>query len=231
MTERREPFLAWPGWGLLGYALALGTAQSLWWGLVYHGADALTRLHDHRVRVHLDLELAIPLVPALILAYLSINLVFLPAPFILRNRQELLALTVSLAAVTGIAGIGFVLLPAEPAYPPNPDAGPWAQLLEMNHAIVLQHNLVPSLHVAMSCLTLGAYAMRCGPLGKSFLGAWAGLIALATLLTHEHHLLDVAAGLALAWVGRRFIYERWLEPLSTARRPAASRSSDPGPPA
>ena len=70
MSPRRRPLLAWPGWGLLGYALVLATAVALWWMLVYHGADHLTGLRPQRVRIHLDAELAMPFVPAFILAYL-----------------------------------------------------------------------------------------------------------------------------------------------------------------
>src|SRR4051794_27415467 len=104
MTPRREPFLAWPGWHLLGYSLLLTAAQTAWWVLVYHGADYLTGLSSHRVRIHLDAELAMPYVPAFILAYLSLELVFLPGPFILRSRRELEALTLTLASATAVAG-------------------------------------------------------------------------------------------------------------------------------
>ena len=55
------------------------------------------------------------------------NLVFAPAPFILRSRRELEALAVSLAVVTAVAGISFLLLPAELAYPYR-DPGSWSAL-------------------------------------------------------------------------------------------------------
>src|SRR4051812_21696325 len=129
MSPRREPFLAWPGAGLLAYALLLGTAQTLWWLLAYGGADWLTGLHGRRVRIHLDAELDIPFVPALVLAYLSINVVFLAVPFVLRTRRELEALTATLAVVTGVAAVCFLLVPAEPAFEPA-DAGAWEPLVE-----------------------------------------------------------------------------------------------------
>ncbi len=61
----------------------------------------------------------------------------------------------------------------------------------------------------MSCLSLAAYGTRAGPAEKALLGAWAAAIALSTLLTHQHHLLDVATGLALAILAKRFIYDYW----------------------
>jgi membrane-associated phospholipid phosphatase len=174
---RRQPFLAWPGGALLGYALLLALAQT------------------------------VPFMPAFILGYLSMGLVFVPAPFILRSRQELRALACSLAAVTAVAGVGFLLLPAESAYPPR-DADAWSGLFAIARGMALRHNMVPSLHVALSAVCLSAYTSRCGMFGKLCLAAWIALIALSTLLTHQHHLLDVFTGLSLALAGKRFVYDR-----------------------
>jgi hypothetical protein len=204
---RRRPFLAWPGRALLGYTLLLALAQTVWWLLVYHGADWLTGLHEERYRIHLDVELAMPFVPAFILGYLSMGLVFVPAPFILRSRRELRALACSLAAVTAVAGMGFLLLPAESAYPPR-DAAAWSGLFAVARGMALRHNMVPSLHVALSAVCLGGYATHCGAIGKLCLVAWIALIAVSTLLTHQHHVLDVFTGLALALAGKRFVYDR-----------------------
>ena len=180
----------------------------MWWVLVYHGANGLTGLRSPRVPVHLGAERAMPFVPPLILSYLSIDLVFLPAPFVLRGRRELEALTLSLATAIAVAAPGFLLFPAELAYP-RCDPGAWSGLFALARRRALSYNLVPSLHVAMSGICLAAYGTRCGATGRALLAAWAASIALSTLLTHQHHLLDVAAGLALAVACKRFIYDRW----------------------
>ena len=52
----RPPFLAWPGRRVLTKAVVLGTAQTVWWMLVYYGADWATGMRSTRVRVHLDAE-------------------------------------------------------------------------------------------------------------------------------------------------------------------------------
>ncbi len=226
----RPPFLAWPGWGLLGEALLLSLAQGLWWILIYHGANYLTGQHTFRVPLHLPWELAIPFVPAFILAYQSLSLAFTLAPFILRSRAELRTLTRTLFLVTAVAGVGFVLVPGEPAYPPA-DPGAWSDLFAINRQVVLQYNMAPSLHVALSCVVLAAYARRCRGVGKTLLAGWAGLIALATLLTHQHHLVDVISGLALAWAGYRFCYCPRVEPARAAQTPPANPCPDPVPPA
>jgi membrane-associated phospholipid phosphatase len=229
MGVRNEPFLAWPGWPILTYAAILGLAVTAWWTLIYCGADWLTGLRPDRVRVHFDAELAMPFAPASILIYVSLEVVFLAAPFVLRTRRELNALAACLFVVTAIAGVGFVLIPAELGYPPV-DPGEWSTLFAVVRRLALRHNLVPSLHVAMGCACLAAYGTRCGVLGKSLLTAWAIAIMASTLLTHQHHLLDVATGLILAWAGKRSVYDRWARQLPTARTPRASPAAGPGSP-
>lgn len=146
--------------------------------------------------------------PPAILIYLSVNLVFLPAPFVLRSIHELRALALSLAAAIIVAGIGFLLFPAELAYP-SADPGSWSGLFTFAQKCSLSYNLLPSLHVAMSFLTLGAYSGHCEIAGKLILGSWAAAIAISTLVTHQHHFLDVVAGLALAAAIKWLIYDRW----------------------
>ena len=63
-ASHREALLAWPGSRHLAETVALGVLFTVWFALIYGGADWLTGLHGRRVRIHLDAELAIPLVPA-----------------------------------------------------------------------------------------------------------------------------------------------------------------------
>ena len=222
------PFLGWPGWGIFVEALVLAAAQTLWWMVVYFGADWLTGLRAERVRIHLDAELKIPFIPALILVYRSIDLMFPLAPFILRSRAEIRGLTLTLGIVTGIAGVGFLMAPARSAYPQQ-EQGMWEPLYAWNQRIVLTYNMVPSLHVALSVVTLAAYSLRCGKVGKGLLAVWGTAIALSTLLTHQHHLLDVATGLILGWGAHLLVYRRWLHRAQAGQSVSANLSSDPAP--
>jgi membrane-associated phospholipid phosphatase len=222
VNEKPRPFLAWPGWPLLAETALLGTGQTLWWLFVYWGCDWLTGLRTGRRHVHFDFELSLPFEPALVLVYRSIDPMFLLGPFILRSRREIYALWLALFIAIGIAGICFLLLPAELAYPAHADAGFWEPLLEWNRQIVRTYNLLPSLHVALSVITLAAYATHCHRLGKTLLALWAAAIALSTLFLHQHHVLDVVTGLALGWACWHWVYRRTTRP---------SPSSDPVPPA
>jgi hypothetical protein len=205
------PFLAWPGRRVLAEAVVLGTAQTLWWMLVYFGADWVTGQRSTRVRVHLDAELAIPFIPEFILAYRSLDPLFLIGPFVLRTRAQIRALTWAMFCVTLIAGLCFLLLPAEPAYAPQVVPEFWADIFAINTQIVRRYNMVPSLHVALSTVVLAAYGTGRGAWDRAGLAAWGGLIALSTLLVHEHHVLDVVTGFLLGWAGYRLVYLRRVE--------------------
>jgi membrane-associated phospholipid phosphatase len=221
----RPRFLAWPGWPLLCEAIVLGTAQAVWWVFVYFGADWVTGLRSDRMRVYFAAELKLPLVPEFLLVYLSLDPLFLIAPFVLRTRAEIRALTIALFGATSVAGVCFLLLPAELAYPAEGVEGFWSDMFALNRQIVLRYNLIPSLHVALSTVTLAAFGTCRSAWTRILLAAWGGLIGLSTLLTHQHHVVDVVTGLLLGWAAYQLLYRRWLD-AAAGRNVLASPSSD-----
>jgi membrane-associated phospholipid phosphatase len=198
----RPPFLAWPGWAHLRYAAWLSLLNTLWFEIVYAGADFLTAHRSLRVPVHFPAELRIPLVPAMAVFYMSIYPLFLLAPFVLRTRREFRAVVITLAVIIGCSGIVFLLLPAQLAYAPprEADLGVWADLYHAADTLNLTYNLVPSLHVALAVACAAVFVPRAPRLVKIGLWLWVSLIAASTLLTHQHHVLDVVTGWILAVV-------------------------------
>ena len=207
---RAEPFLAWPGWPHLLYAWALSLANGVWFILVFGGCDLLTAHRTVRVPVHFAAELSIPFVPAMAAVYMSIYLLFLAAPLVLRTRREFRVAITTLATIIGIAGAGFLLVPAQLAFPPvrEEDLDIWAGVFHLADRLNLTYNLVPSLHVALTVACVGMFSSRTGAIGKALLWIWAACVAISTLLTHQHHVLDVFAGWLLAIVCIRLIYDR-----------------------
>jgi protein-tyrosine phosphatase len=59
------------------------------------------------------------------------------------------------------------------------------------------HNLFPSLHIALRVVLAATYAAHTRGLLKLLCQVWFSLIALSTVLTHQHHLVDVAGGAVL----------------------------------
>jgi len=209
MTQHREPFLGWPGWDHLRDFVILLLAQTLWFALIFDGADRLTALRTFRVAVHFEAELQLPLVPEMLVFYMSIYLLFLIAPFVLRTRAQLRALAVTLAAVTFCGGICFLLLPAELAYPPAPrDLGKWSDLFRFADWLNLEHNLLPSLHVALSVVCVAVFSGHASTIGKTILWSWAVAVSVSTVLTHQHHISDVITGFILGMLASRLVYEQ-----------------------
>jgi membrane-associated phospholipid phosphatase len=187
-------FLAWPGWRFLCFAWLLSAVNGMWFAVVYGGSDWITAHRSTRVQIHLPIELSIPLIPGAVLVYMSIYPLFLAGPFIVRERREFANLIGSLALATLIGAIGFLLIPARAAFPPAGELGICANLFHFADRLNLDYNMVPSLHVALSVCCISSFSRHSSKLGQKLLWTWSAAIALSTLLTHQHHVVDVVAG-------------------------------------
>lgn len=202
----REPFLAWPETTILKRNLALSLLVTLLFVLVYGGSSYIAGLHGLRWRVHTDWELGLPFFAPLTAVYLSLNLVMGLAPWVLRGKEDFLALVKTMLAELFIGGLFFLLFPAELKFPTPSVEGFWAPFLLTADTLNLDYNLLPSLHVAFALSVAEAYAARRGLWGRVLLRSWAWAVCASTVLTHQHHVADVAAGAALAWgANRRFL--------------------------
>ncbi|HZV34889.1 MAG TPA: hypothetical protein VFB72_09985 [Verrucomicrobiae bacterium] len=195
------PLLAWPGWTHLRFTWLLTLAVTALFTVVYGGANWLTAHRTFRVRVHLDSELNLPMIPEFTLVYMSIYALFLATPFVLRTRGEIKHLARAQSLTILIAGISFLLFPAQLAYAPATEAqlGAWRKLFEFASRLSLEYNLAPSLHVALSIVCIELFARHATSGEKLLLRAWGIGIAMATLFIHRHHMLDVATGYLLAF--------------------------------
>ena len=227
MDEPRQSGLHWPGWRQLCFAYALGIGCTVFFAAVYGGADWLARQHTYRVHLHTDTDLHIPFVPMASPVYLSLNALFWISPFILRTRAELVAFVKGLMWATVLAGVGFVLLPAEAAFsaPSGEKLGVWRVCYDTARAIALENNFFPSLHVAFTVICWIVMVPRLRTLGRIVVSCWALAIVASTLLTHQHYLADVGAGLILAPFAVRFARA----PRPAQRKVLATQTDGPTP--
>jgi membrane-associated phospholipid phosphatase len=205
--QAEGPFLAWPAPGDLRFSLLLCLSFFLFFELTYIATNYVTGLHRFRVNVHSSAELGIPFVPAMAVVYISLDLMLALTPFVLRSWRDITPLAVVMTLETLICASFFLLLPAELAYAPQAEAGGWGRFCGWVSAVSLKYNTMPSLHVAFAFTAAMALGGRCGALGRRLFLLWAASIAVSTLLIHQHHLADVAAGIALA-VAMQRVY-RW----------------------
>ncbi|HEY7215689.1 MAG TPA: phosphatase PAP2 family protein [Thermoanaerobaculia bacterium] len=213
-----EPLLAWPGLASLRFSLPLAYLFSKIFFSIYGGASLLARLRGAREAFHFDWEMRLPFVPSVAIVYLSVPLLLLLAPFILRTWRSFTPFFLTLTAETLVGGLFFLLLPMAQGYPHREAYGIGGAVFHLADRLNLDYNEFPSLHVAFAVTAAIVYGRRCGWLGKTLFGLWAVTVTFSTLLMHEHHLIDLAGGAALgiaavATVQRWASGERTLEAL------------------
>jgi membrane-associated phospholipid phosphatase len=187
-------------------AIRWGVVVTAWFAAVFFGAEWVTSLHGWRVAIDFEWERGIPFWPWMAVVYLSIFPLMWCAPLLIEAPRNIRSMALSLCAVIGAAGIGFLICPATLNYgPTGAMVAPWESLYQLSDWMNLDHNLVPSLHVALAvcCVAVYTQSHRIDALTRGILWVWAMLIALSTLLTHQHHVVDVAMGWVLGMVGGR----------------------------
>jgi membrane-associated phospholipid phosphatase/phytoene/squalene synthetase len=194
------PLFAWPGARNLKLTLPLCWLFLKIFTSVYGGASLLAGFRGELPHLYFAFELDLPFIPAMAVVYLTGPLLLAAAPFVLRTWRDITPFFLTLTAETLIAGLCFLLFPVEQAYPPRIASGLWGEVFRFADALNLDHNEIPSLHVAFAVTAALVFGKRCGPLGRTLFALWAVAVSGSTLLLHEHHLLDVAAGVALAFV-------------------------------
>ncbi|MGV3623082.1 MAG: phosphatase PAP2 family protein [Archangium sp.] len=183
------------------FAVFVCASVALSFAVIYGGASALSGLIPWRIRVDLPFESSIPFVPWSAVVYLSMDLLLLLAPLVLKDARRLAAFGALLIVQMLIAAPFFVLLPVADVFPPRIVTGAAAPFFALADTMNLERNYLPSLHVAFSVTAARTYGGRGWWL-------WALAIAASTLLMHEHYVVDVLAGAALALVVYSQFFER-----------------------
>jgi membrane-associated phospholipid phosphatase len=171
---------------------------SLLFLVVYGATNWFTSLRSDVDIVAFGWERHIPFVPWTIIPYMSIDLFFIAAPFVCRTENEarLLAKRITFAII--VAGLCFLLFPFRFAFD-RPSASGWLGVVfDQFRAMDQPHNLLPSLHITLRTILAAVYVKRARGFWRALCHVWFSLIGFSTLLTYQHHLLDVAGGFVLA---------------------------------
>lgn len=169
---------------------------------IYFGVGYLAgNIHD-RFCLYWPWERDTPLIPWMIWPYLSLFTLFL-LPLFHLNPGQISALSRQSTATLALAGMIFLLIPAQSGFPPTIVDGLHQPIFELLARVDTPHNLAPSLHVAFSALILLECAARTSPSLAWSYRFWLLLLSVSTVLVHQHHIVDVISGLALALVMRR----------------------------
>src|SRR5436305_3411666 len=208
MAAHREPLLAWPGVESLKLTLPLSYLFSKIFFSIYGGASLLAGLRGARPDFHFDWELRLPFIPWLAVVYLSVPLLLLLTPFILRTWRSFTPFFLALTAETLVGGIVFLAVPMVQVYPARVATGIGGAIFHLADRLNLQYNEFPSLHIAFTVTAAIVFGRRCGPLGRVLFALWTVAVGVSTLFMHEHHILDLVSGAVLGLVGVATVW-RW----------------------
>ena len=190
--ERIFTFLVWGAWVGLAFLC------------IYPTTNWLAGFRPHHYRLFVMQELGVPFVPAFVWAYLSMYVLFLLPPFFLAP-EAMKRLAKALIRATCVAGVVFLVFPARLGFPRIlPDDPLLRSLFATLFAVDPPYNLVPSLHVTYSTAIVLTIAAGAGRKIRILLFSWLALIMASTLFIHQHHLLDVFTGWALALLVYRY---------------------------
>ncbi len=145
-------------------------------------------------------ERFIPFVPVMIIPYMSLNLFFVGGPFLCQSRNELRVLARRIAFAIFGAGACFLLIPLQlSAVRPQP--GDWTGAIFRFLRIFDQpYDLFPSLHITFRTILAAHYAKHTKGVIRWASHMWFALIGFSTLLTYQHHFVDIVGGFMLAAV-------------------------------
>ena len=149
----------------------------------------------------LALDRLIPVQPIWVVIYGS-HLIFFWVPVVVMRQEEQIFRT--FLAYVMIWSVGLVCFLMYPTILPRPTTsaigdGFFGWCLRAVYQADTPRNNLPSLHVAHAFVSAFACYLVNRGVGLASLG-WASLIALSTLFTKQHYVLDVISGIALAGV-------------------------------
>ncbi len=154
----------------------------------------------------------IPYAPLLIVPYMSMDVLFFMATFLCRDERELRTFAQRVVFSIVVAAAFFLLLPLKLNWPERPSLGGWfgdfvEQSCTAPFLMEYPHNLFPSLHIVLCLIVADIYARHSRGIVRVLLCTWFILIGISTLLTWQHHVVDIAGGLMLAGFAFYFFRE------------------------
>jgi membrane-associated phospholipid phosphatase len=168
----------------------------LGWLVIYFFVNRLQVEPERRLDLGTEWDRKTPYWPLFALVYFS-TYVFVVQPFfVLTEARQFYLMLASFIAISVISSLIHATVPSKIERVEQVTAGGvsgW--LLAMFQKTCKPYGNFPSMHVGLSVPVVVANFMVAGPLIGSLTLVWAVLIALSTLFTKQHSILDVLAGM------------------------------------
>jgi membrane-associated phospholipid phosphatase len=196
--------LSWPDSARWRAFLKFIVVYDILFFTIYFWAGHLAAQARKTYELYWAWERDIPLIPWMIWPYLSLLSLFV-LPLFHMTPKQISMLSRQSTVTLVMAGAIFLLVPTQLGYAPVAVVGQHHQLFNFLVNVDTPHNLVPSLHVAIGALILMGCSTRTSPLLVFLYMGWLSIMAISTVLVHQHHIFDVISGLTLALFIRRFL--------------------------
>jgi len=142
-------------------------------------------------------ERSLPLIPALIAPYFSIDFFYAGSVFLCRDRRELNTHAYRIVAAILISAAGFVAFPLRFSFERPAVEGLNGFLFGILSDFDKPFNQAPSLHVSLLMILWVRYARHIFGIWRWALHAWFALIAISVLFVYQHHFIDIWTGLVV----------------------------------
>jgi membrane-associated phospholipid phosphatase len=188
------------------YLRVLGI-QSILFVTSYGLCNHLTSMRSTHLSVYFPWELGLPFVPWMIYPYMSLGLVFI-VPLFLCGTASLNSINKAFTAALLLSIPAFLAIPAKLGFRPKHFEGHDA-IFQFMYTIDPPHNLIPSLHIALSTIIFCAISHEAERRWVSLISIlWLALLSVSVVLVRQHHIADVVTGLAFGLSLHYWIYLR-----------------------
>ncbi len=181
----------------ISFRLAILALTLLIWLVIYFSVNRLQVAQHRRIDLGLSIDRKIPFVPLFALVYFS-TIPFVLQPFIiLSDARRFYWMVACFGSITVISSLIHATIPSKiERVEQVTTGGITGRLLRQFQKTCKPYGNFPSMHVGLSVPAVIANYMEFGVLAGGITLVWAVLIALSTLYTKQHYILDVLAGLA-----------------------------------
>ena len=179
------------------FRLAILSLTVLFWLVLFFIINRRPVEPECRLDLATSLDRRIPFVPVLALVYFSTYPFVLQPFFILTNARWFYWMLACFISITLFSGLIHAVVPSKIERVEEMDAGGitgWG--LRLFQKICKPHGNFPSMHVGLSVPVVIVNFMVGGSLVGVLTLVWGISIALSTLFTKQHYILDVLAGVA-----------------------------------
>jgi len=165
------------------------------WIAMYFFVNRLPVEAERRLDLGMALDRSTPFLPHFIPIYFS-TYPFVMLPFFIVQDGRLFYVMLASFAIISVCATAFhALVPSKIERVEQQDSGTFSGwMLGLFQKTCKPHGNFPSMHVGLSVPVVVAVFFVAGPLLGSLTLLWTVLIALSTLFTKQHYILDVLAG-------------------------------------